>query len=199
VFSVVDWTAWSKSTRWTLASGGLATLCAMEARSSAWRFQYGLLSLPLSGRSKAKACTQPNNTNLVVGSSDGSLSIRKRQASASELAARATAKSVLKSGTYESFLAGQSQTGIYSGAEAKQPVVGSTQDELEVRVSSKRQKKFREWDKLLKNFRHGDALDSVMQPVRLMFSVRRELGLMSLRTGTTCAARVFGHYRADPP
>jgi U3 small nucleolar RNA-associated protein 15 len=112
-----------------------------------------------------------------VGSSDGSLSIRKRQASASELAARITSKAVLKSGTYESFLAGQSQTGIYHGAEAKQPVFDSIRDELEVRVSSKRQKKFREWDKLLKNFRHADALDSVMQPVRVVYNI---VGLVEL-------------------
>jgi U3 small nucleolar RNA-associated protein 15 len=71
----------------------------------------------------------------------------------------------LQSGTYESFLAGQSRTGIFSGAEAKEPLVGA-QTELEVRIPGKRAKKLREWDKLLKNFRHGDTLDSVMQPVR---------------------------------
>jgi U3 small nucleolar RNA-associated protein 15 len=53
---------------------------------------------------------------------------------------------------------------VYSGREAKEGLQATY--EGEVKVGRERKRKLAEWDKMLKNFRYGDALDSVMRSVR---------------------------------
>ena len=94
--------------------------------------------------------------------SDGTLSVRRRQPKPSELSAEQTAS--FRPGTFESFLGGVLPD-IGKGS-VKSKVRTSTRDPTdEFRVESRRVKRLKEYDRLLKNFKHAAALDSVLRQV----------------------------------
>lgn len=96
---------------------------------------------------------------------DGTLSVRRRQAKASEASANDLFSSAaLRAGAYESFL-GNLPTigqGRVKSKQKSRPVG----DVDEFRVESKRKKRLKEYDRLLKSFKYSDALDSVLRKVR---------------------------------
>lgn len=107
----------------------------------------------------ADACRpQPNNSHLVAGLSDGSLSIRTRAG-----AGRKAGVPVEKvTPSFDAMLAGMGHGGIvYSGKQAGEGLKATY--EGEVKVTKERRRKLTEWDRMLKNFRYGDALDSALR------------------------------------
>jgi U3 small nucleolar RNA-associated protein 15 len=68
--------------------------------------------------------------------------------------------------SYDALLAGAGSGGItFVGKEAMEGLGGRT-FAGEKKVGRDRKKKLQEWDRLLKDFRYGDALDSVLRKVR---------------------------------
>lgn len=97
--------------------------------------------------------------------SDGTFSVRRRQAKASETTAAQARKDALQQGTYEFFLdAGNIGHGHTksSTAKGKGKAIG---DANEIRVETKKRKRLREYDQLLKEFKYSAALDSVLREV----------------------------------
>ncbi|KAF7432961.1 hypothetical protein PC9H_004905 [Pleurotus ostreatus] len=115
----------------------------------------------------------PDETHIAAGMSDGTLSVRRRQLkvsepSASDLLTSAATLRLVKNKT-------------------KPKALG---DEDEFRVESKRSKRLKEYDRLLKNFKYSAALDSVLRkqvPPAVTFSLIQELiardGLRSALSG----------------
>jgi U3 small nucleolar RNA-associated protein 15 len=103
--------------------------------------------------------------------SDGTLSVRRRQPRASEAATSdlSFSSAVLRSGTFESFLGGTlpaiGQGRVRDKGKGKANVIG---DLDEFRVESKRTKRLKEFDRLLKGFKYSAALDSVLRKVSLL-------------------------------
>ena len=103
--------------------------------------------------------------------SDGTLCVRRRQAKALESDAPFSSD-VLRLGAFESFLGGALPT-IGEGrvrqkkGKGKGKVVAATGDVDELRVESRRVKRLKEFDKLLKAFKYTAALDSVLRKVCL--------------------------------
>ena len=89
---------------------------------------------------------QPDDTHIVAGMSDGTLSVRRRQPKASEASA-----------------AGES-AGIPSLTSQSQRKI--SRDPAEIRIDKVSSKRLKEHDKLLKSFRYSAALDSVLKKVR---------------------------------
>ena len=114
----------------------------------------------------------PDESTLLVGSSTGELTVRKRIVTASEQARNAGLVQKDSSATAgivsESALEAQifndatryRQEGLLEGL----PSIGTTiTPSGEIKVShSRRSKKLKEWDMMLKAFRYSDALDSVV-------------------------------------
>lgn len=100
--------------------------------------------------------------------SDGTLSVRRRDPKASEPAAAGITLSAdaLRSGTFDSFLGGVLPT--IGERRLRKDVKGKSKklDNVdEFRVESRRKKRLREYDRLLKSFKYGAALDSVLAKV----------------------------------
>jgi U3 small nucleolar RNA-associated protein 15 len=97
--------------------------------------------------------------------SDGTLSVRRRQPKSSEASSDALfSASTLRSGTFESFLGGtlpEIGRGITRNKTKTKPV--GVADEF--RVESRRTKRLKEYDRMLKSFKHSAALDSVLRSV----------------------------------
>jgi U3 small nucleolar RNA-associated protein 15 len=73
--------------------------------------------------------------------------------------------------SYDALLAGAGSGGItFVGKEAMEGLGGRT-FAGEKKVGRDRKKKLQEWDRLLKDFRYGDALDSVLRKVRSPLSM----------------------------
>lgn len=107
--------------------------------------------------------------------SDGTLSVRRRQPKASQTDASSDPFSLasLRAGTFESFLGGSLPaigTGTIKrkGKERAKPIG----DVDEFTVESRRKKKLREYDKLLKTFKYSAALDAVLRKVCHVFTGR---------------------------
>lgn len=101
--------------------------------------------------------------------SDGTLCVRRRQAKALESDAPFSSD-VLRSGAFESFLGGALPAigeGRVRQKKGKGKVVAATGDVDELRVESRRVKRLKEFDKLLKAFKYTAALDSVLRKVCL--------------------------------
>ena len=97
--------------------------------------------------------------------SDGTLSVRRRQPKATESSsADLFSLASLRAGTFETFLTGTlsriGQGNFKDKGKAKARPVG---DVNEFKVESRRKKKLREYDRLLKNFKYSAALDSVLR------------------------------------
>jgi U3 small nucleolar RNA-associated protein 15 len=113
-------------------------------------------------------CFKPDNTHIAAGMSDGTLSVRRRQPRVSEAAASdwPFSSAALRSGTFESFL-GDALPAIGQGrvrdkGEGKANAAG---DIDEFRVESRRNKRLKEFDRMLKGFKYSAALDSVLRKV----------------------------------
>lgn len=109
--------------------------------------------------------------------SDGTLSVRRRQLKTSET----KATDPLRSSTFESFLGTSNLSlgeGISRGKTQFQPL-GSI-DEL--RVESRRTKRLRDYDKLLKNFKYSAALDSVLRKVCFQSVIAQGLTLIAVNS-----------------
>ncbi|TFY82709.1 hypothetical protein EWM64_g1308 [Hericium alpestre] len=120
----------------------------------------------------------PDETHLAVGMSDGTLSVRRRQPKASEGASDAPfSVASLRSGAFESFLAGAipnlGQPRVRDKTRSK-----PTGDLNEFKVETKRKRRLKEYDRLLKGFKYSAALDSVLQknvPPATSFALMQEL------------------------
>lgn len=106
---------------------------------------------------------------------DGTLSLRRRDPKAAELAAQEAKKSILSTGAYEYFADVESvfgtghvkslqQDGQNQGQQRQGATTMATVDEF--RVENVRRKKLKDYDKFLKTFKYGAALDAVMVKVR---------------------------------
>lgn len=105
---------------------------------------------------------------------DGSLSVRRRQPKPSEAAANTSRTA--DAGVYDFFMGGGSFALGSKGANSrpktqakgKQPSTAGILDEF--RVEHRRQKRLREYDRLLKTFKYVAALDAVLRKVSVMFT-----------------------------
>ncbi|KAF5333514.1 hypothetical protein D9611_002466 [Ephemerocybe angulata] len=107
----------------------------------------------------------PDDTHIVGGMSDGTLSIRRRQPRGKDAEV--------------STLDSLNLIHIGEGAVSKQRGAKAVGDADEIRVSeSRRQKRLRPYDRLLKSFKYSAALDSVLRknvPPTAAFSLIKEL------------------------
>ncbi|KAF8305022.1 WD40 repeat-like protein [Clavulina sp. PMI_390] len=122
----------------------------------------------------------PDDTHIAAGMGDGTFSIRRRQPKASEDAAAAARAP--KKDAFQALLDGDTMASL-----TKTPVLGSKAkgkqravqgDANELTVESKRRKKLKDYDKMLKTFRYSAALDSVLKksvPPTTAFSLITEL------------------------
>ncbi len=109
--------------------------------------------------------------------SDGTLSVRRRQAKASESSAHDLfSAAALRTGAFESLLGNLPSIGKgHVKSKQKSKPVG---DANELRVENKRKKRLKEYDRLLKGFKYSAALDSVLLkqvPPTTTFSLIQEL------------------------
>ncbi|KAG8959706.1 hypothetical protein FRC03_007623, partial [Tulasnella sp. 419] len=130
------------------------------------RYPAAILSLGIS----------PDDTHIAAGMADGTLSVRRRQPKATEAAAVEARKETLRQGTYEFFLnTGTIGERVTKSKKVKERALG---DANELKVESRRKKRLRDYDRLLKAFQYGEALDSVLRktvPPTTAFSVIQEL------------------------
>ena len=109
---------------------------------------------------------QPDETHIAAGMADGTLSVRRRRPKASEPGAQDLFSiASLRSGAFESFLGG-SLPNLGEGRIKEKKKSRPVGDVDELKVESKRKKRLREYDRLLKNFKYSAALDSVLRKVR---------------------------------
>ncbi|KAJ7068310.1 WD40-repeat-containing domain protein [Mycena amicta] len=120
----------------------------------------------------------PDETHIAAGMSDGTLSVRRRQPKPSETAADpAFSAAVLRSGAYESFL-GASFSPLGQGTVRQKIKAKPVGDVNEFRVESRRAKRLKDYDRLLKSFKYSAALDAVLRkqvPPATTFSLIQEL------------------------
>ncbi|GJJ07566.1 hypothetical protein Clacol_001769 [Clathrus columnatus] len=123
----------------------------------------------------------PDDTHIAAGMSDGTLSVRRRDPKASEAVSTdmAISAEALQSGPFESFLGGVLSTigerRLPKNIKGKSKLLDNVD---EFRVESRRKKRLREYDRLLKSFKYGAALDSVLSkqvPPTTKFSLIQEL------------------------
>jgi len=136
----------------------------------------------------------PDDTHIATGMSDGTLSIRRRDPKASLASYAAdtlTSADALRSGNYESLLGGTlprlGEPRYRRHTKAKSKPIDAIN---EFRVETRRKKRLRDYDRLLKSFKYGAALDSVLRkqiPPTTTFSLIQELihrdGLRSALAG----------------
>ncbi|KAG8949258.1 hypothetical protein FRC04_008860 [Tulasnella sp. 424] len=116
----------------------------------------------------------PDDTHLAAGMSDGTLSVRRRNTSEEEAQAAATRKEVSRTGDFESMLERIGEPEYLS----QRPVTKPKGDPDEVKLAKEHKKKLAEYDKLLKEFKYGEALDAVLVPgtsAVTFFSLLQEL------------------------
>lgn len=109
--------------------------------------------------------TQPDDTHIAAGMTDGTLAVRRREAKATEEAAAEAKQQALQSGSYEYFADMEAVFGTgYVKAKGKDlpPVVGPAD---EYKVETKRRLKLKEFDKMLKGFKYSNALDAGIKKV----------------------------------
>ena len=141
--------------------------------------------------------------------SDGTLSVRRRQAKASEPASNPLLDSI-RTGTFETFLGGSPFQFIgkpltKDKGKARAVPVG---DAGEMKVEARRRKKLRAYDKLLKNFKYSAALDAVLMKVRIVsdpvsfgikLTVPPSSSMLVSFVASTAYNRLFAHSRASAP
>jgi len=110
---------------------------------------------------------QPDETHIAAGMSDGTLSVRRRQPKASEGVEQPLA-TALKSAAFETFLGG-TLPAVGQGRVKSKVKSKPTGDVDELRIESRRAKRLKEYDRLLKGFKYSAALDSVLRKVCFIF------------------------------
>lgn len=110
---------------------------------------------------------QPDDTHIAAGMSDGTLSVRRRDPKASQGGDDSLIPGdAMRAGTYESFLGGALPSiGEYKPRRDVKGKSKALDNVDEFRVESRRKKRLREYDRLLKGFKYGAALDSVLRKV----------------------------------
>ncbi|CAG7848682.1 U3 small nucleolar RNA-associated protein 15 homolog [Serendipita indica DSM 11827] len=133
------------------------------------RYPAPLLSVAIS----------PDNTHIAAGMSDGTLSIRRRDPKASERQNEDDEREALKQGAYEFFATGMlgniGERIINPPRQAKNKPAGVPG---EIKIATQRKRKLKEYDRYLKSFKYGAALDSVLRkdvPPTVTFSLIQEL------------------------
>ncbi|KAJ3722884.1 WD40 repeat-like protein [Lentinula raphanica] len=120
----------------------------------------------------------PDETHIAAGMTDGTLSVRRRTPKASEAQSDASlAATILRSGTFETFLGG-AMPAIGQGTIKGKVKAKPFGDLNEFRIESRRAKRLKSYDKLLKNFKYSAALDSVLRknvPPTTTFALIQEL------------------------
>ncbi|KAA1081196.1 hypothetical protein PGT21_031097 [Puccinia graminis f. sp. tritici] len=191
----------SQSTR-RLLSGGLDGLVKVYDISTGSykvrhtiRYSSPILSMAVS----------PDDSLLVVGCTDGSLSMRKRPKSSNEIAVNKAIKAqkllaVASQGSDPAAneteivwgrqdanlieeMAGAGMDNAHEEAADEYPDVKTTEAMMTTTpktstIQRKKKQRLQTWDKMLKAFRYGDALDSVLSstvPPNTTFSLIREL------------------------
>ncbi|KZT12456.1 WD40 repeat-like protein [Laetiporus sulphureus 93-53] len=120
----------------------------------------------------------PDETHIAAGMTDGTLSVRRRQPKVSETASNdLLSNAALKAGAFESLLGGTLPS-IGQGRVQDKTKSKPVGDVDEFKVESRRKKRLRDYDKMLKNFKYTAALDAVLDkqvPPTTTFSVIQEL------------------------
>ncbi|KAF8736471.1 hypothetical protein AX14_000268 [Amanita brunnescens Koide BX004] len=139
------------------------------------RYPAPLLSLAIS----------PDETHIAAGMADGTLSVRFRRPKAMELVGLGSAHATAVSG-----MLNPSFQGVGRGTIREKSRPRPTGDADEFRVESRRTKRLKDYDKLLKGFKYSAALDAVLRkqvPPTTTFSLIQELihrdGLRSALAG----------------
>ncbi|OZJ02132.1 hypothetical protein BZG36_04583 [Bifiguratus adelaidae] len=104
----------------------------------------------------------PDDTHLVTGMANGLLSIRQRQLKAAETPSKKDTDDYLRTGSYRFFIRGQTYTG----------------NSDDFTVESKRKRRLADYDRLLKKFEYGNALDAALRsshPPVIIVSLLQEL------------------------
>ncbi len=110
---------------------------------------------------------KPDETHIAAGMSDGTLSVRRREPKASEANDdEPFSKASLRSGMFETFLDAAGQP-IGTGHVRDKTVTPAIGDKDEMKIETKRKKKLKDYDKLLKGFKHSAALDAVLRKVSI--------------------------------
>ncbi|KIO32832.1 hypothetical protein M407DRAFT_211574 [Tulasnella calospora MUT 4182] len=152
-----------------LLTGGLDQMVKVYDVSSyrvvhTMRYSAPLLCLAMS----------PDDTHIAAGMSDGTLSVRRRNTSEEEAQAAAARKEVARTGDFESMLEKIGEPEYLSQRASTKP----KGDPDEAKLAKEHRKKLTEYDKLLKQFKYGEALDAVLVPgtsAVTFFSLLQEL------------------------
>ena len=123
--------------------------------------------------------------------------MRRRQTKASEgKASDLVAAAALRAGAYESFLGALPSIG--QGHVKSKEKFKPTGDPNEFRVESKRKRRLKEYDRLLKSFKYSAALDSVLRQV---FTARVSSYFAAADFGPACTTYYYllPHSRTHPP
>lgn len=170
--------AWTDDRRRLLSAGLDGLVKVYDASEGSWRvrhtMRYGgsLLSLGIS----------PSDDLLLVGAADGGLSVRKRLVGQEEKRRRARGFEDVQRGLQG--LEMDERGAIVHAKEAKEAeamarageedeTTSEEEDEQAATpgkvmvVKPKKKKKLKLWDRMLKSFRYGDALDAVLRSVSL--------------------------------
>ncbi|EIW76144.1 WD40 repeat-like protein [Coniophora puteana RWD-64-598 SS2] len=130
----------------------------------------------------------PDDTLIAAGMSDGTLSVRRRHTKANGTE-DGTLASALKAGTFDTFIDGALPT-LGQGLSTKKIKSKAVGDQDELRIESRRRKRLRDYDRLLKGFKYSAALDAVLRkdvPPTTSFALIQELvhrdGLRSALAG----------------
>lgn len=130
---------------------------------------------------------------------DGTLSVRRRNPKASETQFNASlAAAVLRSGTFETFLGGTLPTigmGTVKGKGKAKPLG----DVNEFRIESRRAKRLKGYDKLLKGFKYSAALDSVLRKVCCAHSIFVFHFILKLQVASASNHDICIDTRVDSP
>jgi U3 small nucleolar RNA-associated protein 15 len=108
-------------------------------------------------------CYQPDETHIAAGMSDGTLSVRRRQSKPTSTDLPFSA-SAMRTGAFEFFLGGTASK-IGQGTVRNKIKTKPLGDENELRVESRRSKRLKEYDRLMKGFKYSAVLDSVLRKV----------------------------------
>lgn len=105
----------------------------------------------------------PDDTHIAAGMSDGTLSVRRRDAKAKEVAEEEAKQAAIANGAYEYFADMEAVFGrghVKAKGAALGPVIGPAD---EFRVETRRKERLRDYDRYLKSFKYSAALDAALK------------------------------------
>jgi hypothetical protein len=122
---------------------------------------------------------QPDETHILGGMSDGTLSVRRRQPKGAEVQEQVNTSEIYMD------IPGDLNPG------ARRSLPKATSDAGELRMITQPVKKLKEYDKLLKAFKYSAALDSVLKKVLILSTIA---GLFLISLFYIRLERTAGHY-----